>query len=108
MANTRIVNLTTQAIPQPTALHTQRTISSTAVPLINHTLKAGTQHVRVQFTGADARVTYDGVTAPTSTRGFLYTNGTILFLTKIEASKALAIRNASTDVVAEIQELNFL
>jgi hypothetical protein len=107
MANSRIVNTPSQAIPQPVAVHTQRTISSSAVDLIDHTLQTGTQHVLVQFNGGDVRVTFDGTTDPTTTKGYLYTNGTVAYFTKIMAQKAKAIRT-SVDVVAEIQELNFL
>jgi hypothetical protein len=107
MANSRIVNTPSQAIPQPSAVHTQRTISSTAVNVLNHTLQTGTQHAIVQFNGADVRVTFDG-SDPTSTKGFLFVNGSTAYWTKQMLSAAKGIRTGSTDVVAEIQELNFL
>lgn len=107
MANSRIVNTPSQAIPQNLALHTQRTVSSTSVALINHTLQDQTTHLLLQFTGANCRVTFDG-NAATSTKGFVYQDGATAYLTKTMASAAKAIRDDSTDVVVEIQELNYL
>jgi len=106
MANSRIVNTPSQAIPQAGAAHTQRTISSSAVSVLNHTLQAQTQHAIVQFNDADVRVTFDG-SSPTASKGFLYVNGSTAYWTKEMLSAAKAIRTGSTDVVAEIQELNF-
>jgi len=108
MANARIVNTPSQAIPQSGAVHTQRTVSSTSVALIDHTLQTDTTHVLVQFTAANARVTFDGSTAATGTKGFVYVDGSTAYLTRRMALLALAIRDDSTDVVCEIQELNYL
>lgn len=107
MANAKIVNTPSQAIPQDATAHTQRTVSSAAVDVINWTLNASTTHVMVQFNGANARVTFDGST-PTATKGFLYTDGGTGYWTRQMASKAKAIRTLSTDVTVEIQELNFI
>jgi hypothetical protein len=107
MANARIVNTPTQAIPQNSAAHTQRTISNSAVAVINHTLNTQSSHVLVQFNGADARVTFDG-TNPTTTLGFLFVNGSTAYWTPTMASAAKGIRAGATDVVVEIQELNYL
>lgn len=107
MANAKIVNTPSQAIPQSATSHTQRTISSAAADVVNWTLNDNTSHVMVQFNGANARVTFDG-SAPTASKGFLYTDGGTGYWTRQMASKAKAIRTASTDVVIEIQELNFL
>lgn len=106
MANTRITNTPSQAIPQDGALHTQRTVSSAAVNVLNWTLNDNTQNVMLQFNGGSVRVTFDGTTTPTSTKGFLYTDGSSGYWTRNMLSKAKAIRAGSTDVVAEIQELN--
>ena len=108
MANAKIVNTPSQAIAQTGATHTQRTISSSAANIINWTLNANTTHVFVQFTGANARVTLDGVTSPTTNLGFQYPDGSTAYWTRSLALNAKAIRDDSTDVVCEIQELNFL
>jgi hypothetical protein len=108
MANSRIVNTPAQAIPQDGTTHKQRTISSTAVDIKDFDLNPNTQHVMVQFLGATARVTLDGTTDPTSTKGFEYVAGSSGYWTRGMFLKAKAIRAGSTDVVAEIQELNFI
>lgn len=107
MANAKIVNTPSQAIPQSNAVHSQKTISSAAVNVITFTLQTDTTHVLVQFNGSNCRVTFDGST-PTASFGFLYTDGASAYWTKTMATKAKAIRIAGTDVIAEIQELNFL
>lgn len=107
MFNSRIVNTINQAVPQGGTTHQQNTISSTAEAVLNFTLSAKTTHVLVQFNGADVRVTFDGVTDPTSALGFLFTDGSSGYWTREQAENAIAIRTAATDVVAEIQELNF-
>lgn len=107
MANAKIVNTPSQAIRQQGSTHTQRTISGTAVNVLNHTLQAGTTHSIVQFNDADVRVTFDGTTDPTASKGFLFVNGSTAYWTKEMLRDAKAIRTGSTDVVAEIQELNF-
>jgi len=61
----------------------------------------------MQFNGGNARVTFDG-TAPTTSKGFIYPDGSTAYLTKAMASAAKAIRAGATDVIVEIQELNFL
>lgn len=108
MANSRIVNTPSQAIAQNGTTHTQRTISSTSVNVLNHTLAAGTTHALVQFNNADVRVTFDGTTDATTTKGYVYVNGGTAYWTRNMLASAKAIRTGSTDVVAEIQELNFL
>lgn len=107
MANARIVNTPSQAIPQTGATHTQVTISSTASAVCS-SLNADTTHVFVQFTGANARVTFDGSTNPTTSLGFQYPDGSTAYWTRTMALKAKAIRDDSTDVVVEVQELNYL
>lgn len=106
MANARIVNTPSQAIPQNSATHAQNTVT-TQEPVLDFTLSAGTTHVLVQFNGADARVTFDGST-PTATKGFVYKDGASAYWTRQMAIAAKAIRKDSTDVVVEIQELNYL
>lgn len=108
MANSRIVNTPSQAIPQSGATHAQNTISSTAEAVIDFTLQSDTTHVFVQFTGGSVRVTLDGVTDPTTSLGFQYADGSTAYWTRHMALKAKAIRDDGTDVVAEIQELNYL
>ena len=107
MANARIVNTPSQAIPQTGVSHAQVTISSTAAAICS-SLNADTTHVFVQFTGANARVTFDGSTNPTTSLGFQYPDGSTAYWTRIMALKAKAIRDDSTDVVVEVQELNYL
>jgi len=108
MANARIVNTPAQAVPQGGATHHQNTVSSTAEDLIDFTLQDQTTHVMVQFLGATARVTLDGATDPTASLGFEYVAGSSAYFTKRMAQSAKAIRAGGTDVVCEIQELNFL
>ena len=108
MANARIVNTPSQAIPQSGTTHRQRTISSSAIDLVNWTLNPLTTHVQVQFNDATARITMDGATDPTASLGFVYVNGSSAYWTKNMISNIKAIRAGSTDVVAEIQELSFL
>ena len=107
MANAKIVNTPSQAIPQNNAAHTQRTVSSAAVSIVNFTLQGDTTHVLVQFNGGNCRVTFDG-SSPTASVGFLYADTASAYWTRTMASKAKAIRVASSDVIVEIQELNFL
>jgi hypothetical protein len=78
MANAKIVNTPSQAVPQDATAHTQRTISSSAVSVINWTLSTYTTHSRRTYWTAQM------------------------------ASRAKAIRANAADVTAEIQELNFL
>ena len=108
MANSRIVNTPSQAIPQYGTIHHQNTVSSTAELAVDWTLAADTQHVLVQVNNADLRVTFDGTTTPTASIGFRLTNGSCAYWTKTMATKAKAIREASTDAVIEFQELNYL
>lgn len=107
MANARIVNTPSQAIPQNSAAHAQNTVSSAAEAVVDFTLAAGTTHVLVQFNNADARVTFDG-SSPTATKGFVYPNGASAYWTRQMAIAAKAIRKDSTDVVVELQELNYV
>lgn len=107
MGNSRITNNGNQAIAQSGAAHTQRTVSSTAVNVLNHTLNSQTLAAMVQFNGANVRVTFDGTT-PTASLGFLYTDGSSALWNRQLLSTAKAIRTASTDVVVEIQEMNYL
>jgi len=108
MANSRIVNTPSQAIPQYGTVHKQNTISSTAELAVDWTLNASTQHVLVQVNNADLRVTFDGSTTPTATIGFRLTAGSCAYWTKTMATNAKAIRESSTDAVIEFQELNYL
>ena len=108
MPNSRIVNTPSQAIPQNGTTHKQRTVSSSAVPFLDWTLATDTEHLLVQVTGADIRVTFDGTTDPTSTKGFRMQSGSSAYWTRTMALKARAIREASTDAVVEAQELNYL
>lgn len=108
MANAKIVNTPSQAIAQFGTTHKQRIISGTAANIINWTLNSGTTHVFVQFTGANARVTLDGTTNPTTTLGFQYPDGSTAYWPRQLALNAKAIIDDATDVVCEIQELNFL
>jgi len=107
MANAKIVNTPSQAIAQSGTTHTQVTIGSTAAAICG-SLNAGTTHVFVQFTGANARVTFDGSTNPTTSLGFQYPDGSTAYWTRTMALAAKAIRDDSTNVVVEVQELNFL
>ena len=108
MANSRIVNTPSQAIPQYGTVHKQNTISGTAELVIDWTLAADTQHVLVQVTGADLRVTFDGTTTPTTSLGFRFPSNSSAYWTRTMATKAKAIREGGTDVVVEMQELNYL
>ena len=103
----RVVNTPAQAFATQGTTHTQLTISSSAVNLLAATPSELTKSVLVQFNGADARVTFDGTT-PTSSLGFLYTNGSTAYLSRKQAIAAKCIRAGGTDVVAEIQQLDYL
>jgi hypothetical protein len=107
MANSKIVNTPSQAIPQSGTSHTQATIAGTAVLIISGSLNANTSHVLMQFNGANARVTFDG-SNPTASKGFIYPDGSTAYLTRSMAAAAKAIRGDVTNVTVEIQELNFL
>lgn len=107
MQSSRIVNLPQQSIPQNGTIHRQRTISSTSIDLVNWTPAVSTTHVLVQFNGATARVTFDGATAATASIGFKYTDGTSALWSIDMVTKVKCIREATTDVVVEIQELNY-
>ena len=107
MANSKIVNTPSQAIAQSGTTHTQVTIGSAAANIFP-SLNANTTHVFIQFTGANARVTLDGVTAPTTSKGFQYPDGSTAYWPRALALNAKAIRDDSTDVIAETQELNYL
>lgn len=107
--NSRIVNTPSQAIPQSGTTHTQITVGSTAATFASAlTLAANTTHVLLQFNNATARVIFDGATTPDSTTGFRYVTGTNAYWTKKMFNAANAIREGSTDVIVEVQELNFL
>ena len=107
MASTRIVNTPSQAIPTYGVVHAQLTVSSTSIPLMSAALNANTTHVLVQFNGANVRVTFDG-NAATSTKGFVYVDGSTAYFSARMAAAAKVIRDDSTDAVAEIQELAYL
>lgn len=108
MANSKIVNTPSQAVAQAGTTHVQRTIGGTAAPIINFTLNANTTHVFIQFTGANARVTLDGTTMPTTSLGFQYPEGSTAYWPRDLALTAYAIQDDSTAVVCEIQQLNFM
>ena len=76
--------------------------------MIDWTLATDTQHILVQVNGADIRVTFDGSTTPTASVGFRFPSGSSAYWTRTMALKAKAIREASTDAVLELQELNYL
>jgi len=110
MANSRIVNTPAQALSQPGTTHRQVTVSSSANDLQtlgSFTLNAGTTHVLVQVTGASIRVTFDGATDPTSTKGFDYPLGTMAYWPRDLFLSAKCIREGGTDAVLEVQELNY-
>lgn len=108
MANARIVNTPSQAIAQYGTVHHQNTISSSAENVVDWTMSTDTTHLLVQCTGADARVTFDATTSPTSTKGFRFPANSSAYWTKRMALNAKAIREAGTDCVFEMQELNYL
>ena len=53
-------------------------------------------------------MTLDGTTNPTTSLGFQYPDGSTAYWPRNLALNAKAIRDDATDVVCEIQELNFL
>lgn len=108
MANALIVNTPSQAYPVDNSTHGQVTVSSTALVLKDeYTVPTGTTHVLVQVNGATARVTLDGTTDPDATTGFRYVTGSSAYWPILIWNKARAIREGSTDVVVEIQPLNY-
>ena len=108
MANARIVNTPNQAIPANNAVHTQLTVSSSAVDVsAQYAIPSNATHILVQVTGANVRVTFDG-TAPTATKGFRLLTDATVYWTPQMWNAAQVIREASTDAVLEVQALNFL
>ena len=107
MSNARIVNTPSQAIPQSGTTHTQTTVSSSVVTPFS-SLAADTRHVMLQVLGATIRVTFDGTTDPTSTKGFEYIAGSTAYLTRQMALSLRAIRAGGTDATIESQQLNYL
>lgn len=109
MANARIVNTPNQAIPANGAVHTQITISSSAVDVsAQYAIPATATHILVQVTGANVRVTFDGSTAPTASKGYRLLNDATVYWTPTMWNTAQMIREGSTDAVLEVQALNFL
>lgn len=109
MANARIVNTPNQAIPARTASHTQLTVSSSVVDLSGqYTIPSTATHILVQTTGANARVTFDNDTAPTATKGFRLLKDSTVYWTPQMWNAAQVIREGATDIVLEVQALNFL
>lgn len=106
MANARIVNTPSQAIPQSGTSHTQTTVSSSVVTPFS-SLADDTKHVMIQVLGATIRVTFDG-SSPTSTKGFEYIAGSTAYWTRQMAGAAKAIRSGGTDATIESQQLNYL
>jgi hypothetical protein len=106
MANARIVNTPSQAIPQGGTSHTQTTVSSSVVTPFS-SLAADTKHVMIQVLGATIRVTFDG-SSPTTTKGFEYIAGSTAYWTRQMAEAAKAIRAGGTDATIESQQLNYL
>lgn len=104
----KVVNTPAQAFATDTTTHAQRTISSSAIDLLASAPNAATKAVMVQFNGADCRVTFDDATNPTTTVGFLYTNGSTAYLPVKMAVAARCIRAGGTDVTAEIQQLDYI
>lgn len=108
MPNAAIVNTPSQAYPSDGYSHGQITVSSTAVTLSSsETIPAKASHVLVQFNDATARVTFDGTT-PTASLGFRYVTGSSAYWPRKMWLAAKAIREDATDVVVEVQALNYL
>lgn len=109
MANAKIVNTPSQAIPQTGATHGQVTVGSSAAKLsATKAIDSATNHVLVQFNGATARVTFDDSTTPTASVGYRYPTGSSAYWTPQMYNAANCIREASTDVTVEVQALNYL
>ena len=106
MANARIVNTPSQAIPQGGTSHTQTTVSSSVVTPFS-SIADDTKHIMIQVLGATIRVTFDG-SSPTSTKGFEYIAGSTAYWTRQMAGAAKAIRAGGTDATIESQQLNYL
>lgn len=87
--------------------HEQNTISSSAENIKNQATVLDTKQVFVQFTLAGARVTFDGATAPTTTKGISYSTGATALWSKAQFESAKAIRSGGTDCVVEYQEMTF-
>ena len=109
MPNARIINTPAQASHQQGTSHKQITVSSSAGTLQilgSFTFNADTEHVLIQVTGANVRVTFDGATDPDATTGFQYTVGKEAYWPIALAKKALLVRE-SADATIELQELNY-
>ena len=106
MRTSRNQNISSEVFATPGTTHGQNTISSTAKNVIDVTMDATTEQVFLQVTGDQLRVTFDGVTDPTATKGVIYSDGDVALWSKTQAKKAKGIR-VTADVVVEFQELAY-
>lgn len=110
MANSRIVNTPAQALAQGGTTHKQVTVGNTAGDLLtlgSFSIDKLSTHILMQVTGASIRVTFDGVTDPTPTKGFDYPLGTMAYWPRELFLSARCIAESGTPAVLEIQELNY-
>lgn len=87
--------------------HQQNTIADTAEDIKNQATVLNTKQVFVQFTLAPARVTFDGATDPTTTKGISYSTGATALWSKAQFESAKAIRSTGVSCVVEYQEMTF-
>jgi len=106
MSATRQQNVTANLIPVSGVSDRAVTAGAVAGPLIVAALNENTQVVYWTLTGANARVTFDG-SAPTASNGHQYANGASGEWSPIRAQAARIIREAGTDAVFHITEMNY-
>lgn len=111
MPNVRVTNGEFQIVPQNGTTHKQVTVSNTAGTLEtlgSFTFNSSTEYVLIEVKGQPVRITFDGVTDPTATKGFDYPDGTREIWHIKRAKAAILVREGGTDGTVELQEMNNL
>jgi len=106
MSVVRISNDLSTAVPQSGVADRAVTAGAAASALIVAALNEQTQAIYWTLTAANARVTFDA-SDPTASNGHQYINGATGVWSPIMAQAARIIREASTDAVFHITEINY-
>lgn len=106
MSATRQQNVSANLIPVSGVLDRSVTAGAAASAFIVDALNEQTLVVYWTLTGANARVTFDG-SDPTASNGHQYVNGATGEWHPIRAQAAKIIREAGTDAVFHVTEMNY-
>lgn len=106
MAATRQQNVSANMVPVSGVSDRSVTAGAAASAFIVAALSEQTTVVYWTLTGANARVTFDG-SDPTASNGHQYVNGATQEWSPIRAQAARIIREAGTDAVFHITEMNY-